>query len=102
MAKVCLICQCRKLFCVRCHRIGIEDLKLFHPYLRVTHRLALYIHHLCRFKIVIEVVQHLQLDWKTVSNIDNWFLERQYGQPDLDGLQVLAVDEISIKKAIAT
>jgi transposase len=47
---------------------------------------------------VVEVAQHLQLDWKTVKNIDKWFLERQYGQPDLNGLQVLAVDEISVKK----
>jgi transposase len=97
-AKVWLTCQYRKLFCANCHRISIEDLNLFHPYLRVTRRLALYIHHLCRFMTVIEVAQHLQLDWKTVKNIDKWFLERQYGQPELNGLQVLAVDEISVKK----
>ena len=97
-AKVWLSCQYRKLFCAKCQQISIEDLNLFHPYLRVTHRLALYIHHLCRFMTVIEVAQHLQLDWKTVKNIDKWFLERQYGQPDLNGLQVLAVDEISVKK----
>jgi transposase len=97
-AKVWITCQYRKLFCARCHQVSIEDLKLFHPYLRVTHRLALYIHQLCRFMTVIEVAQHLQLDWKTVKNIDKWFLEHQYGAPDLNGLQVLAVDEISVKK----
>ena len=97
-AKVWITCHYRKLFCVRCHQISIEDLKLFDPYLRVTHRLALYIHHLCRFMTVIEVAQHLQLDWKSVKNIDKWFLECQYGQPDLNGLQVLAVEEISVKK----
>ena len=97
-AKVWISCQYRKLFCTNCQRISIEDLNLFHPYLRVTKRLALYIHHLCRFMTVIEVAQHLQLDWKTVKNIDKWFLERQYGQPDLNGLKVLAVDEISVKK----
>jgi transposase len=97
-AKVWISCQYRKLFCAKCQQISIEDLNLFHPYLRVTQRLALYIHHLCRFMTVIEVAQHLQLDWKTVKNIDKWFLERQYGQPDLNGLQVLAVDEISVKK----
>jgi transposase len=97
-AKVWLTCRYRKLFCVKCHQISIEDLKLFHPYLRVTQRLALYVHHLCRFMTVIEVARHLQLDWKTVKNIDKWFLERQYGQPNCDGLQVLAVDEIAVKK----
>jgi hypothetical protein len=47
---------------------------------------------------VIEVAQHLQLDWKTVKNLDKWFLEHQYAQPELNGMQVLAVDEISVKK----
>jgi transposase len=47
---------------------------------------------------VTDVAKHTALDWKTVKNIDKWFLERQYGQPDLNGLQVLAVDEISVKK----
>jgi len=97
-AKVWITCQYRKLFCANCHQISIEDLNLFHPYLRVTHRLALYIHQLCRFMTVTDVAQHTALDWKTVKNIDKWFLERQYGQPDCEGLQVLAVDEISVKK----
>ena len=97
-AKVWITCQYRKLFCANCHQISIEDLKLFHPYLRVTHRLAIYIHQLCRFMTVTDVAQHTALDWKTVKNIDKWFLERQYAQPDCDGLQVLAVDEISVKK----
>jgi transposase len=97
-AKVWITCQYRKLFCAKCHQISIEDLNLFHPYLRVTHRLAIYIHQLCRFMTVTDVAQHTALDWKTVKNIDKWFLERQYGQPDCDGLQVLAVDEISVKK----
>jgi transposase len=47
---------------------------------------------------VTDVARHMALDWKTVKNIDKWFLERQYAQPDCDGLQVLAVDEISVKK----
>jgi transposase len=47
---------------------------------------------------VSEVAQHLALDWKTVKNIDKYFLERDYGQPDYQGLRILAVDEISIRK----
>jgi transposase len=47
---------------------------------------------------VTEVAKHLSLDWKTVKNIDKFYLEGQYGQPNLDGLRILAVDEISVKK----
>jgi len=47
---------------------------------------------------VTEVARHLGLDWKTVKNIDKYYLEHDYGQPDLKGLRILAVDEISIRK----
>jgi len=47
---------------------------------------------------VSEVARHLNLDWKTVKNIDKHYLERDYGKPDLNGLSILAVDEIAIRK----
>jgi len=97
-AKVWLTCQYRKLFCANCQKISIEDLKLFHPYLRVTHRLALYIHQLCQFMTVSDVANHVKLDWKTVKNIDKMYLEAKYGQPDYNNLKILAVDEIAIRK----
>lgn len=96
--RVWLLCRYRKVFCSRCRGIFIEDLDLFHPYLRVTLRLATYIYQLCKRMTVQEVAEHVGLDWKTVKNIDKAFLEREYGQPNYDGLRILAVDEISIRK----
>ena len=91
-------CHYRKVFCAHCHGIHIEALDLFHPYLRVTLRLAHFVYQLCRVMTVSEVAQLLDLDWKTVKNIDKFYLERDFGQPDLKGLRILAVDEISIRK----
>jgi transposase len=96
--QVWLRCDYRKLLCAHCQRISIEDLELFHPYLRVTRRLAAAIHQLCKVMTVTDVARHFQLDWKTVKDIDKQYLEAQYGQPDLNGLRLLAVDEISIRK----
>jgi len=96
--QVWLRCEYRKLLCAHCHRISIEDLELFHPYLRVTRRLAAAIHQLCKVMTVTDVARHFQLDWKTVKDIDKQYLEAHYGQPDLNGLRILAVDEISIRK----
>ena len=79
-------------------RVSVEDLELFHPYLRVTTRLARYIYQLCRMMTVTDVARHLGLDWKTVKDIDKYYLEQDYGQPELNGLSILAVDEISIRK----
>jgi transposase len=96
--QVYLHCHFRKIFCLVCGQIVIEDLELLHPYFRVTKRLALYIHGLCRVMTVKEVADHLDLDWKTVKNIDKYFLEIEYGTPRFDGLRLLAVDEIAIRK----
>ena len=96
--RVWITCHYRKLFCTHCGHISIEDLDLFHPYLRVTHRLALYIHQLCQFMTVSDVAKHVKLDWKTIKNIDKYHLETQYGQPDYNHLKILAVDEIAIRK----
>ena len=93
-----ITCRYRKVFCTHCQGIHIEDLELFPPYLRVTTRLARYIHDLCRRMTVSEVSQHLGIDWKTVKNIDKFYLEHSCGKPDLKGLRILAVDEISIRK----
>lgn len=95
--QVWLKCTYRKLFCSHCERISIEELELFHPYLRVTRRLAAYIHQLCEIMTVTEVAQHLKLDWKTVKEIDKQYLEAKYDQINYDGLRILAVDEIAIK-----
>ena len=97
-ARVWIKCRYRKLFCPRCQGVRIENLELFHPYLRVTDRLANYVYELCRLMTVSDVAQHLGLNWKTVKEIDKHFLERDFGQPDLNGLSILAVDEISIRK----
>jgi len=96
--QIWLRCAYRKLFCPHCRRVSIEELALFHPYLRVTRRLATYIHQLCKVMTVTEVARHLELDWKTVKGIDKQYLEAQYGQINYNGLRILAVDEISIKK----
>ena len=97
-AQVWLDCHYRKLYCPVCRRISVEDLELFDPYIRVTRRLAYYVYQLCQVMTVAEVAKHLNLDWKTVKNIDKKFLEQRYGQPELNGLQILAVDEIAVRR----
>ena len=97
-AQVWLDCHYRKLNCPHCQRIMTEDLELFDPYIRVTRRLAYYVYQLCQVMTVSEVANHLNLDWKTVKSIDKKFLAQRYGQPDLNGLRILAVDEIAVRR----
>jgi transposase len=44
---------------------------------------------------VKDVARHVNLDWKTVKNIDKAFLEEEFGETDYRGLKILAIDEIS-------
>ena len=97
-ARVSLRCTYRKVWCQHCGQITVEDLELFDPYKRVTRRLARMIHELCKVMTVSDVARHFGLDWKTVKDIDKTFLEDKYGQTDYEGLRLLAVDEIAIKK----
>jgi len=97
-AQVWLDCNYRRLFCPVCQRISTEGLELFDPYIRVTRRLAYYIYQLCQVMTVTEVAKHLNLNWKTVKAIDKQFLEQRYTQPDLNGLRILAVDEVAVRR----
>ncbi len=97
-AQMHLRCSYRKIHCRQCGQVVVEDMGFFEPYQRVTKRLARAIHELCKVMTVSDVARHYALDWKTVKNIDKAFLEVHYGQSDYEGLRILAVDEIAIKK----
>ena len=97
-ARVFLRCAYRKIVCQACWRVVVEDLEFFEPYQRVTKRLARCIHELCKTMTVSDVARHFGLDWKTVKNIDKRFLEAEYGQTEYEGLRLLAVDEIAVRR----
>ena len=88
----------RRVVCRHCAGVFVEDLEFADPYERVTKRLALAIHDLCKTMTVKDVAQHFDLSWNAVKRIDKSFLEDQYGEPDYDGVRVLAVDEIAVRK----
>ncbi len=48
----------RKLICPLCQGIHIENLELFHSYLRVTRRMVQCVYQLCQYMTVSEVVRH--------------------------------------------
>jgi transposase len=75
-AKVFINCNYRKIFCPFCEGIYIEEQEFVVPYARVTKRLAHCIHELCKKMTITDVANHLGLDWKTVKNIDKYFLRR--------------------------
>jgi transposase len=88
----------RKIWCAECNGVRVEQLSFADASKRVTHRLALYVHELCKFMTVKDVADHLDLDPKTVKAIDKAFLEKEFGETETAGLRVLAMDEIAVRK----
>ena len=85
---------------VACSRCGpkLERLSWLDAYARVTHRLADSVSRLCQVASILHVARHYQLDWKTVKHLDRACLQRTLGPVDLDGVEVIAMDEFAIQK----
>jgi transposase len=97
-AQVFLQVACRKIWCNRCNGVRVEKLDFADASVRVTKRLARYIYELCKKLTIKDVAEHLDLDPKTVKDIDKSFLEESFGQDSLDNLHVLMIDEIALHK----
>jgi transposase len=86
---------------VECPACGpkLERLSWLEPYARVTHRLDDSVARLCKAAAILHVARLFCLDWQTDKDLDRASLERQLGPVDLDGLEVIAMDEFAIQKA---
>lgn len=85
---------------VACEHCGpkLELLPWLDAYARVTRRLADSVSRLCQVAAILHVARHYDLDWKTVKDIDRACLERSLGPVDLDGIEVIGMDEFAIQK----
>jgi transposase len=85
---------------VECPTCGpkLERLAWLAAYARVTRRLAESAAQLCKVMTLRHVARYFGLDWKTVKEIDRAGLLRELGPLDLDGLEVIALDEFAIHK----
>jgi len=95
-AQTFLQVQYRRVWCAACGKAKVEQLSFADPSRRVTHRLARYIYDLCRVMTIHDVAEHLDLDPKTIKDIDKHFLEQDFGTTDYEGLRILAIDEIGL------
>jgi len=51
---------------------------------------------LCKHMTISDVAHHLGISWHTVKDIQKRYLHRRFSRPSLNGLQKIAVDEISV------
>ena len=96
--EVWLDVEYRKVWCQRCNGVRVEHLSFCDAGKRVTHRLARYIHDLCKILTIKEVAERYGLHPTTVKDIDKSFLTEEFSETDYSGLRILAIDEIAVKK----
>lgn len=97
-AQVFLQLSYRKIWCDECGGVRVEQMTFVDVGQRVTNRLARYIHDLCKMLTVKDVAEHLDIDPKTVKDIDKSFLEKSFGKDSFDDLRVLMIDEIAVHR----
>lgn len=85
---------------VACPACGprLERLAWLEPYARVTYRLGQSVAALCKVASILHVARFFGLDWKTVKELDRRHLEQELGPVDLDGIEVIGMDEFAIQK----
>ena len=88
----------RKVWCERCNGVRVEHLSFCDAGKRVTHRLARYIHDLCKVLTIKEVAKRFDLHPTTIKEIDKSFLAEEFGETDYSDLIILSIDEIALKK----
>jgi len=97
-AQVWLQVEYRKIWCDNCGGARVEQLSFADAGRRVTHRLARYVHELCRSMTVKEVAEHLDLDPRLVKEIDKQYLRQDFSNCDYAELRILMIDEIAVRR----
>lgn len=96
-AQTWLILPRLRLGCPRCGP-RLEDLSWLGPYSRVTRRLAESVVRLCSVLPIRHVARHFGLGWDAVKAMDKAWLTEQLAPVDLDGIELLVMDEFSLHK----
>jgi transposase len=85
--------QCHECGCIRQMKLGFADPKKIY-----TRTLARYVLELLKMSTIEDVAKHLKMSWNTIKQIQKTYLEKNFGNPDLSNLQLIAIDEISLGK----
>ena len=91
-----LVHRCR----VECPACGpsLKRLTWLAPFALFAVRLAESVAGLCKVLPIKHAAEFFELGWDAVKAIDRAYLARTLGEPDLDGLTLLAMDEFAIHK----
>jgi transposase len=76
----------------------LAELPWLEAYARVTRRLAESVARMCKMLPIKHVAEYFALSWDTVKAIDKAYLTRTLGPVDLEGVEVIGMDEFAIQR----
>lgn len=97
-ATVLLTYEAIQGYCARCQRHHtVRPLEIMDGY-KSTLRLMRYVSRLCRYLPLSQVGQFVPVPAATAYRWDKWILRHQLPEPNLDGLEVLIIDEKAVRR----
>jgi transposase len=96
--RVYLEISVRRVWCRRCGKVKQEKLSWLADNPFCTKRFAFFVGRRCRSSAIKDVAKELQLDWKTVKELDKQYMQEQLRRIGTPGPRVIGIDEISIRK----
>lgn len=89
--------EIRRVACTVCGVIW-EDLPFLSPSRKFTRRFALVIGDLCRAMSIKDVAKRIDLDWRTIKELDTLYMQAQLRVAGHPAPHAIGIDEISIQK----
>ena len=83
--------ECKECKVIRQSEIGFAD-----PRFTYTKAMGRYVLDLARYMTIADVSRHLGLSWDIVKSIQKRYLQKKYANPNLNKLEQIAIDEISV------
>lgn len=88
----------QRIECKDCQCIRQENIHFTTGKRSYTNRLARLVVELSRIGTIKDVAHFLHLSWDTVKEIQKRYLQRHYGNPDLNNLEYIGIDEFAVAK----
>jgi len=90
--------EVQRVCCLRCGSIRQVSLGFADPRFSYTHAFERYALTLSKHMTIQDVARHLSVSWDVIKEMQKRDLTRRFSKPDLKDLQMIAIDEISIRK----
>ena len=90
--------EVQRVGCLRCGSIRQVSLGFANPRFSYTHAFERYALELSRHMTIQDVARHLSVSWDVIKEMQKRDLTRRFSKLCLKDLQMIAIDEISIRK----